>query len=204
MEIKICGLTNVVDARCAVEAGADFLGFVLYAGSPRGLDLDGLARIREALDTAVPCVAVMVNPTVAEAHAAVASGGADIVQVHGALNADAWAGFPYPLWRAVAAGAGRTEPDPGEWPASRYVVDAAVPGQHGGTGVRADWAEAGRLARSFPVMLAGGLTPEVVAEAIRVVQPLGVDVSSGVEARPGRKDHAKIRAFIAAARALVP
>lgn len=201
MDIKICGLTNVEDARCAVDAGADFLGFVLYAGSPRGIDVHALARIRASLDTRIPLVAVVVNPSCEAAREAVEVGGADIVQVHGSVGYAVFQGFPYPLWRAVAAGGGRLEPDPVVWPAARYVVDAAVAGQHGGTGVRADWDVAAGVARLSPVMLAGGLTAGVVAEAIRAVRPLGVDVSSGVEIAPGRKDHAQVRAFIAAARA---
>ena len=202
MDIKICGLTNAVDANCAVAAGADYLGFVLYAGSPRGISLQTLAGIQRSLDPCCPVVAVMVNPSLADALAAVEFGGADIVQIHGTVTTEAFRDFPYPMWRAVAAGAGKLAPDPSVWPASRYVVDAAVPGQHGGTGVHADWNVAARLARVYPVMLAGGLTPDVVAGAIQAVQPLGVDVSSGIEGAPGRKDHTLMRAFIAAVRAV--
>ena len=203
MDIKICGLTNAEDARCAVEAGADFLGFVLYAGSPRGITVQALAQIRDDLTTDIPIVAVMVNPTCEEAIAAVEIGGADIVQIHGGVGFDDFRGFPYSLWRAVAAGNGFSDPDPAHWPAARYVVDAAVPGQYGGTGVCADWDEASRLAGKYPVMLAGGLKAHVVTAAIQAVRPLGVDVSSGVELAPGKKDHALVQAFIAAVRSVV-
>ncbi len=201
MDIKICGLTNRDDASCAIEAGADFLGFVLYAGSQRGISVNALAGIRKAVEPSIPIVAVMVKPTFGAALEAVEIGGADIVQIHGSADYNDFAGFPYPLWRAVAAGDGKTEPDPASWPAARYVVDAAVPGQYGGTGVRADWEEAARLAKLYPIMLAGGLTPDNVAEAIRTVRPCGVDVSSGVEVLPGKKDHTMVCDFIAAARA---
>jgi phosphoribosylanthranilate isomerase len=203
MDIKICGLTNQDDAACAIEAGADYLGFVIYHLSPRGIALDAFARIRQALETAVPLVAVMVNPTCVEACRAVEFGGASIVQVHGSVDRAALGDFQYPLWRAVAAGADGVCPDPATWAAERYVVDAAVPGLHGGTGQLADWEAAGRLARLHPVMLAGGLSDDLVGPAIRTVAPLGVDVASGVEASPGKKDHAKVRAFCAAVRAAV-
>jgi phosphoribosylanthranilate isomerase len=200
MDIKICGLTNLEDAACAVDAGADYLGFVRYAGSPRGVTIAELASLRASLGGGVRMVAVMVNPSYAEASAAVEQGGVDIIQIHGAAPYGCFDGFPYPLWRALAVSAAAIVPDPSEWPAERYIVDAHVPGQYGGTGIRADWDEAQRLARIYPVMLAGGLTPSVVAEAIGVVRPLGVDVSSGIEMRPGRKDHEALRAFISAAR----
>ncbi len=200
MDIKICGLTNTADAQFAIEAGADYLGFVLYPDSPRGITVGALAKIRETLLQSIPLVAVMVNPSVAAAREAVEVGGAAFVQVHGAVDHANFVDFPYPLWRAVRAGGSMLDPEPRDWPAERYLVDAAVPGQHGGTGVRADWRVAARLASKYPVMLAGGLTPEVVAEAIGVVRPAGVDVSSGVEGLPGRKDHALVRAFIQAAR----
>ncbi|MFU8779471.1 MAG: phosphoribosylanthranilate isomerase [Kiritimatiellia bacterium] len=200
MDVKICGLTNLDDARCAVDAGADYLGFVLYAGSPRGIRIADMARIREGLGGAVRMVAVMVNPSYDEALAAIESSGADVVQVHGAVAYDDFVTFPYPLWRAVAASALHSVPEPQDWPAARYVVDAAVPGQHGGTGVHADWEVAAALAAVYPVMLAGGLKPDMVAKAIRAVRPLGVDVSSGVEMVPGKKDPALVRSFIAKAR----
>lgn len=200
MDIKICGLTNAEDARCAIEAGADFLGFVLYPESPRGITVHMLSQIREELSASVPLVAVMVNPSVGEARKAVEVGGASIVQMHGMVDHALFADFPYALWRAVRVGENVVDPDPASWPAERFLVDAAVPGQHGGTGVRADWGRAGQLAQQYPVMLAGGLTPASVAEAINAVQPTGVDVSSGVEAQPGKKDHVMVRDFIAAAR----
>lgn len=108
--------------------------------------------------------------------------------------------MPLPVWRAVKRVAAAWAPVPAQWPAARYLVDAAVAGQYGGTGQVADWAAAAELARAHAVMLAGGLTPENVAEAVRAVQPLGVDVVSGVEREPGRKDHARMAAFIRAAR----
>ena len=202
MDIKICGITNAEDALCAVDAGADYLGFVLYAGSPRGISVRDLGRIRVELAASIPIVAVMVNPTIDAASEAIEVGGANIIQVHGDVAFSAFKDFPHPLWRAMTAGDGQFAPDPTIWPAERYVVDAAVPGQHGGTGVLADWDVAAKLSQNHPVMLAGGLKLGIVAAAIHAVHPLGVDVSSGVEIRPGKKDHAMVRAFIAEARSV--
>ena len=114
-------------------------------------------------------------------------------------NAPGWLST---VWRAVRIGGGVCAPDPVAWPAARYVADAFVHGEYGGTGKAADWTEAARLAKRFPLMLGGGLTPANVTDAVRAVHPIGVDVSSGVESRPGIKDHERIRRFIAAAREL--
>jgi phosphoribosylanthranilate isomerase len=122
------------------------------------------------------------------------------VQIHGDETAGEFRGAGLTVWRAVRLGGGTYRPDPASWPAERYVVDAAVPGQYGGTGRPADWQAASALARRFPVMLAGGLTPRNVADAVRAVRPVGVDVASGVEIEPGRKDRRKVAAFIGAAR----
>ena len=104
------------------------------------------------------------------------------------------------LWRAVWLENGACRPVPADWPAARYVVDASVPGMYGGTGATADWEHAARVAESVQVMLAGGLTPDNVADAIRVVAPAGVDVSGGVERSPGQKDLVKMARFLAAVR----
>lgn len=200
MKIKICGLTNLDDALCGVDAGADYLGFVLYPDSPRGVTLETFAGVRCGLGEKVQVVAVMVNPTYDEAMAAVERGKANIVQIHGDVGFTVFDGFPTPIWRGIAASSSGAIPDPAHWPADRYVVDAAVRGKHGGTGVLADWEIAAALSREYPVMLAGGLKPENVEEAIRHVAPLGVDVSSGIESRPGKKDHCALHAFVQKAR----
>jgi phosphoribosylanthranilate isomerase len=204
MKVKICGLTNLDDALCALDAGADYLGFILYPDSPRGITLENLADIRAGLANTVQVVAVMVNPSLEEAQAAIEQGHASMIQVHGDIGRDVLIGFSHPIWRGVAASAGGALPDPAGWAADCYVVDAAVPGMHGGTGTLADWKVASQLAKEYPVMLAGGLTPANVAEGIVHVMPLGVDVASGVESRPGRKDHAMVRAFVQNAKGVMP
>ncbi len=209
LEIKICGLTDAEDARLAFAAGADYLGFVLYAGSPRGISADAFRRLRDRLPAGARAVAGLVNAARPMAEALAREGGLHAVQLHGGEPAAEWAGFPLPVWRAVRLRAPADadpaafglDPDPAAWPAARYVLDAAVPGRYGGTGRTADWTRAGAAARHWPLMLAGGLTPANVAAAVRRARPLGVDVASGVESCPGRKDPVKLRAFLAAARA---
>ncbi len=200
-EIKICGLTNKSDAVAALEMGADYLGFILYSGSPRGISAEDLRGILDNLGGIRNGVGVFVN----ESPSVVAKVAADCalcaVQMHGDEPVGAFDDFPLPVWRAVTFRDGACCPDPSSWLAERYVVDAAVPGVYGGSGVTADWKAAAEMALRRPVMLAGGLTSENVAAAIRTVQPLGVDTASGVEAEPGRKDHSKMEAFIRAVRA---
>ena len=200
LDIKICGLTNLADARAAQAAGADFLGFVLYRKSPRGISAGTLRRILDHLPGAPRAIGVFVNEAREEVIRIAEDCGLYAVQLHGDEAADAMLPLPVRVWRAVRLGRSRVEPAPKSWPVERYVLDAAAPGLYGGTGRQVDWVRAGAVARKYPLMLAGGLTPENVAEAIRQVRPLGVDVAGGVEKAPGKKDHRKLKAFIAAAR----
>lgn len=201
LEIKICGLTNVEDAAAAARFGADYLGFVLYPKSPRATNAQAVAEILAALPPAVRAVGVFVNSKRAEIERVAADCRLHAVQLHGDERPEDFRELPLPVWRAVRFRDGAWRPRPADWPgATRYVVDAAVPGRYGGTGVAADWEAAGRLAAERPVMLAGGLTLDNLAEAIRAVRPLGVDAASGVETEPGRKDHRRLRQFIERAR----
>jgi phosphoribosylanthranilate isomerase len=126
------------------------------------------------------------------------------VQLHGDEQAADFQDTGLRVWRALRVGPNGPQPAPEDWAVERYVVDAAAPGIYGGTGVEADWAQARLLARCMPVLLAGGLTSETVAEAIRDVRPRGVDVVSGVESVPGRKDRRKMRRFVDAVRGAEP
>ncbi len=200
VDIKICGLTNLDDTRAAWEAGADFLGFVLYHKSPRGISARTLRRIVDRLSTGPRCIGVFVNESGVEVLRVAADCGLYAVQLHGDEPARDFIQLPLRIWRALRLVRGGPRPMPESWPAERYVLDAAVPGAYGGTGRLADWRRAADLAREHPVMLAGGLMPDNVAAAIRQVRPLGVDVASGVEKVPGKKDHRKLTSFMAAAR----
>ncbi len=200
MDIKVCGLTCLDDARRALDYGADCLGFVLYGKSPRSVSRMDFLRMLDLLDAPGRAVAVLVDESRAFAERLARDGALRAVQLHGDEQAADYVGYPFPLWRAVRFEADWPCPDPEAWLAERFVVDAHVAGLRGGTGVTADWSAAADLARRRPVMLAGGLTPANVAEAIRRVRPAGVDVASGVEQAPGRKDPAAMREFIRIAR----
>lgn len=201
VKVKICGLTNSEDALAAHELGADYLGFVLYARSPRGITPEVLAGICRQLPRACRVVAVFVNESRSVVERTVGECGLAAVQLHGDEQERDWHGLACPVWRAVREHERVWDPDPAGWAcAERLVVDAAPPGMYGGAGMVADWDSAAVLARERPVLLAGGLTPANVAAAVRAVSPYGVDVSSGVEAKPGRKDLGKVRDFIRGAR----
>ena len=201
MEVKICGLTNIEDACAARDAGADYLGFVLYEKSPRSVTPEKLAEIVEELGEGVRAIGVFVNDTAETVAAIVEKCGLYGAQIHGDESPESFGDLPFPVWRAVWIEDGMAMPDPEIWKADRYVIDAAVPGQYGGSGVTADWDVAAELSQNFPVMLAGGLTPANICDAVRAVRPLGVDVSSGVESRPGRKDHDVLIKFVIGAKA---
>jgi len=200
-DVKICGLTCLDDALAAFEAGADYLGFVLYDKSPRGIADAALRRIVDRLPGGARAIGVFVNHARETVATVAADCGLHAVQLHGDEDAGDFEGFETRLWRAVRCREGRFEPAPESWSAERYVVDAAVAGEYGGTGTAADWTAAARLAGRCPVMLAGGLTELNVADAVRAVAPLGVDTSSGVEREPGRKDARKVASFIRNAKA---
>ncbi|MEI6564123.1 MAG: phosphoribosylanthranilate isomerase [bacterium] len=198
--IKICGLTNLDDARWALEAGADYLGFVLYPKSPRHITFKELSRIVDNLPAHAKPVGVFVNEEpilvkeVAEACRLVA------VQLNGNEEPEDYEDFGVSVWRAVRLETGNWMPDIRQWKAERYVMDAASP-TYGGTGLKIDWEAAFEFASRHRAMLAGGLNPASVAEAIRQVRPLGVDVASGVESSHGKKDRRKVADFIENARA---
>jgi len=200
-EIKICGLTRIEDARAAFDAGADYLGFVFFSGSKRAVTPAAARTILAGLPAEARAVGVFVNELPARVEQVAREVGLRAVQLHGDEEPSAFRGFSIPIWRAVRWEGGRWAPDPAEWPAERWLIDACAPGHYGGTGRTADWEAAADWAAERPVFLAGGLTPATVAEAIRRVRPAGVDVSGGVERAPGCKDEMKIRDFIRAARA---
>lgn len=201
MRVKICGLTTLEDALCAAEAGADYLGFIFYPKSPRYVTPEACAAIVAGLPPTVIPVGLFVNEAPERVAEVLAHCGLQLAQLHGdeppaalaALEGRAYKAFRGPgVAHAAYAAAGPGQP--------AFLVDAQVAGAYGGTGHTADWAAARALAAQYPLMLAGGLTPENVAAAIAAAQPWGVDVASGVERAPGLKDHAKVRAFVEAAK----
>lgn len=212
MQVKICGLTKIEDALAAVDAGADFLGFNFYPKSPRYLTVERCAELTAAVRSrsSAVCVGIFVNESVALIENIMHQCGLDLAQLHGeekpeqiaALGGRAFKAFRGPGEQHAAYAAARLPLSQrerrlggeGELPA--FLVDAYSATHYGGTGHTADWRAAQPLAAQYPLFLAGGLTPENVAEAIQQVRPWGVDVASGVESAPGVKDHAKVRLFV--------
>ncbi len=204
IKVKICGITNSKDARAAVEAGADALGFVLHRKSPRCVPMDVVKAIVAALPPFVLPVGVFVNEEAATVREVMDQCGLALAQLHGEETASYCETLGRPILRAIRLrGPGdllALAEYKGRAQVRGFLVDAFSEKEYGGTGQVADWGLAAEAAKSAQILLAGGLTPENVQEAIRQVRPYGVDVSSGVEASPGKKDHAKVGAFIRAAR----
>jgi phosphoribosylanthranilate isomerase len=197
--IKICGITRLSDARHAVRAGATALGFVFWAESPRSITPAEAGEIIQAIEAPVTTVGVFVNESVDVIRAVVEETGIQAVQLHGDEPPSYARQLNLPLLRSARVDTALETAR--AWPAeTTLLLDAADPVRRGGTGIRVDWPGAASVARLHRVVLAGGLTPVNVAEAIAAVRPAGVDVSSGVEASPGIKDLDKVSRFLANAR----
>jgi phosphoribosylanthranilate isomerase len=204
VKIKICGITNADDAALAVSAGADALGFVLYRKSPRFVEPAVVRSIVAGLPPFILSIGVFVNEETAVIRDLVDQCGLALAQLHGDETAGYCESLGRPFLKAL-----RLKDRAAVLAMAQYhgcphlrgfLIDAFSEQAYGGTGHTVDWALAAEAARSGPVLLAGGLTAANVSGAIRQVVPYGVDVSSGVETRPGKKDPAKVKAFIDAAR----
>jgi phosphoribosylanthranilate isomerase len=199
--VKICGITRVEDGLAAAHAGAHAIGLVFHSSSPRAVSVDRAREIARNLPPFVTAVGLFVDAPAEAVRAVLAAVPLQLLQFHGAEPPDYCAGFALPYIKAVRVSAGV---DLLQY-ATRYsaarglLLDAFVAGTHGGTGSAFDWDLIPPDLR-LPVVLAGGLTPDNVGEAIRRVRPWAVDVSSGVEREKGIKDAAKIAAFIRGAR----
>ncbi len=200
VKVKICGLTNLADARAATEAGADVLGFVFYEQSPRFVSIETAAAIIHALPPFIIKAGVFVNAPEDAVLRAIRECGLNLLQFHGDETPDYCQQFGLMSLKAFRIRDASSLQALRHYPTDAWLLDTYNPDKLGGTGEVMNW-DLALEARTWgrPIFLAGGLTPENVAEAIRRAQPYAVDVSSGVEAAPGRKDHAKVKAFIAAA-----
>lgn len=201
--VKICGITRVEDGVAAAEAGADAIGFVFWSGSSRRVDTQQARRIGEALPGSIVRVGVFVNAGREEIAHAVEQARLDLLQLHGDEGPEAFAELPRRAWKALRVGSGFALQAAlrYEGRAAGLLLDAAAGDRPGGGGRPFDWRRVPSLrARVRFLMLAGGLSPDNVAEAVGLARPDGVDVSSGVESAPGRKDPARMRAFVQAAR----
>jgi len=195
--VKICGITRLEDARLAVELGATALGFNFYPPSPRYIAPAAAAEIIRRLPPFFTPVGVFADETDAEHVAALAREARVIaVQLHGPRFPEASGPLEgFLLIRAVAVREDFRPDELGRLKASAFLLDTFDPNLHGGTGKAFNWSLAREAARYGPIILAGGLTPENVGQAIREVRPFAVDVASGVESAPGIKDPVKLRAF---------
>jgi phosphoribosylanthranilate isomerase len=201
VKVKICGITNAEDAQAAVNAGADLIGLVFADESPRRVTVEQAAAIARIVPPFVVRVGLFVNAPAELVMEAIGACGLQLLQFHGEETPEYCRQFGAMSMKAFRVKGAETIQTLPSYTTDAWMLDAYVPGQHGGTGHSFNWdlaVEAVKLGR--PVFLAGGLTPENVGEAIRKVQPYGVDVSSGVELAPGKKDHTKVRAFIEAAK----
>ena len=199
--VKICGITSEADALAAAEAGADAIGLMFYEGSPRHVTLEQAKAISAALPPHVMRVGVFVNAEEAFVHQALTECMLNILQFHGDETPEECSRYPVMTLKAFRVQGEETLAGLEAYPSAGYLLDAYVKDALGGTGATFNWDLAVR-AQEFgkPIFLAGGLTPENVAEAVRKVQPFGVDASSGVEIEPGRKDAEQMRTFVAAAK----
>jgi phosphoribosylanthranilate isomerase len=199
VRIKICGLTRLDDALGAARLGADALGFNFWPRSRRFVPPEAAGAIVRRLPAGVVTFGVFVDPTREEVLAAVAASGVGVVQLHGDEPPALCASLPFPLVKAIRVESSASLAQLASYEVRAFLLDAPSAG-YGGSGRTFDWALAAEVARELPVLLAGGLAPENVAEAVRTVRPLAVDVASGVESAPGVKDLARVASFIRAAK----
>lgn len=200
IEIKICGFTNADDLKAAADLGVEYVGFVIFPGSPRCISPVMLSRIVEKSGCQARRIGVFVNEGREFVERIARDCGLHAVQLHGDEPPEAYADFPVRVWRAAWFKEEAFVPNPTKWKVDRFVYDATVMGKYGGTGRTADWGKASEFARAYPTMLAGGLEAGNVADAIATVRPIGVDAVSSLEVVPGRKDREKMKKFVEAVR----
>jgi len=196
-EIKICGITNIEDALCAATGGADAIGFIFHPASPRYITPKRAKEIIAALSPGIITVGVFVNREADIVAKTVEDCGFDLIQLHGDESPEYCRRFPPE--RVIKAVFPRTPKDLealNAYDVGAFLVDFREAGRPGGTGKRADWELAARLAESQPLILAGGLGEENIGEALARVDPSAVDLNSGCERTPGIKDHERMRRII--------
>jgi len=214
--VKICGMTNLEDALVAVEAGADAVGFVFYEKSPRNVSVEVAREIVEKLPESVEKVGVFVDHDAVQIHHVVTDAALTAVQLHGSRSLesvwnDRWSAPEQigtskiiPMIHGDSIRGGFLIGEAAVNSIFALLLDSNVNGLSGGTGTAFDWKASCEMAQvlssTIPIIVAGGLTPTNVNTAIKLLQPFGVDVVSGVEARPGKKDSEKVRAFVRAVR----
>lgn len=197
IRVKICGITSHEDAWGAVEAGADAIGFIFVKGTPRYIEPEAAADIAARMPPFVTTVGVFVDRTVGEIEQIVRASGLAIAQLHGKESPAECHCLRVPFVKVIRVQGEHDLRALHTYPqAKAFLLDTYVAGRSGGTGVTFPWEIAAKAAQQARVILSGGLTPDNVALAVAQVRPYAVDVCSGVEAFPGRKDHHKVREFI--------
>jgi phosphoribosylanthranilate isomerase len=201
VKVKICGITNAADAEAAVQAGADALGLMFYPGSPRCISLETAQDIARRLPPHIIRVGVFADPNPSDVFAAIQLCRLNMAQFHGSETPEFCLQFGIMTMKAFRMQNADSLLPMSAYHTDAFLLDSHVKGKPGGTGETFNWGLA-LAAKKFgkPIFLAGGLTPQNVAEAVRKVQPFGVDVSSGVEQSPGKKDAKKMQDFVAAVR----
>lgn len=195
VKLKVCGITSLEDARAAIDCGAAYLGFNFYPRSPRYITPDAAREIINELPPEVLCVGIFVNEVrPADVLATMSASGVQYAQLHGDETPDycACVGAERVI-KALRVSSDFEARSVWDYPAAAILLDAYDAKLYGGTGKTVDWEVAYEAARLTKVFLAGGLTPDNVAEAVRAVEPFAIDVNSGVERAPGRKDADKLR-----------
>lgn len=195
-KVKICGITSLDDALMAAEAGADALGFVFFEKSPRYLDPEKAAGIIAGIPPFVQVVGLFVNAELDFVNSTADSCRLDIVQLHGEESPAYCQSVRRRVMKAFRVRGMESLAQMADYSVAGYLLDAYSPNSYGGTGERFDWDCAIAAKGRGPIILAGGLDADNVASAVARVAPYGVDVSSGVESSPGRKDPAKVRRFV--------
>jgi phosphoribosylanthranilate isomerase len=202
VKVKICGVTSVADAQAAGAAGADMIGLNFYEQSPRQISLATAGEISRALPALILRVGVFVNPAEALVMRAISECNLSLLQFHGDETSEFCTQFGLMSLKTFRIRDAESLNQLANYQTNAFLLDAHSKSGLGGTGEKFNWdlaVEAQKFGK--PIFLAGGLTPENVGEAVKKVRPFAVDVSSGVESAPGKKDAAKVRAFITAARA---
>ncbi len=200
--MKICGITRLDDALAAVRAGADALGFNFWPRSKRYLPSEEARAIVRRLPAFVTAVGVFVDPSRDEVLRALERSGCGVAQLHGNETPALCAALPVPVLKGIRLEGPRSLPQLASYDVQGFLLDAPSAG-YGGSGTTCDWALAAEIARELPIVLAGGLGPDNVAEAVRAVRPWAVDAASGVESAPGVKDPERMRRFVERAKEAV-
>jgi phosphoribosylanthranilate isomerase len=196
VKVKICGITNLEDALMVAEAGADALGFVFVPGSPRYIHPQKAEEIERHLPPFLSLVGVFANVPLKEVREVAEACHLSLVQLHGEESPAYCSALGKRVIKAFRMKGAKGLEEMGQYEVEALLLDSCSPGQLGGTGKTFDWRLAQEAKRYGRLILSGGLTPENVAEGIRIVRPYAVDVSSGVEERTGKKEKGKVKRFL--------